>query len=134
MANNDYVYLNSAASIVLAGAGNDQIYGSTDDDRFYGQSDDDVIYAGSGNDLVSGGAGNDSLHGGYGADTYVFGRGYDNDTITDSAEGGVQLDRVQLLGLTTADVTWSTDSNDNLTLTIKDTGETLTIPRYGDGW
>ena len=131
LANNDNVYLNSTASIVLAGAGNDYIFGGTGDDRLYGQADDDVIYAGSGNDLVSGGAGNDSLHGQYGADTYVF---YGNDTITDSAEGGVQLDRVQLFGLTAADVTWSTDSNDNLTLTIKDTGETLTIPRYGDGW
>jgi VCBS repeat-containing protein len=122
------------ADIVLAGEGDDTLHGNNGNDRLYGQGGDDRIYGGNGDDLLSGGAGNDVLYGEAGADTYVFGRGYGHDTIVDSAENGVQRDSVRLLGLTPTDIRVTADPYDNLTITIKDTGETLSVPKRGYRW
>lgn len=130
----DNTYLTNSADIVLAGKGNDALYGYNGNDRLFGQGGDDRIDGGSGDDLLSGGAGNDTLEGGAGADTYVFGRGYGHDTISDYAENGVQRDSVRLLGLTPADIRVTADHKDNIVFTIVDTGETLSVPRGGYWW
>jgi Ca2+-binding RTX toxin-like protein len=130
----DHAYLTDKADIVLAGEGNDALYGYSGNDRLFGQGGDDRIYGGNGDDLLSGGAGNDALYGEAGADTYVFGRGYGNDTVSDYAENGIQRDTVRLLGLTPADIRVTADYADNLVFTIVDTGETLSVPRRGYWW
>jgi len=130
----DNAYLTDKADIVLAGEGQDTLYGYNGNDRLFGQGGDDRIYGGAGDDLISGGAGNDVLAGESGADTYVFGRGYGNDTIVDYAENGVQRDTVRLLGLNPADIRVTADYADNLVFTIVDTGETLSVPRGGYWW
>ena len=80
--------------LVLAGEGNDQIYGSRstnsdyqdnlngaeDDDDIYGQAGDDEIHGGSGDDEIDGGDGNDTLIGDADDDTIDGGAG--DDTIT----------------------------------------------------
>ncbi|WP_200384611.1 putative Ig domain-containing protein [Rhodocyclus tenuis] len=133
-AGSDYAWLSEKADIVLAGDGADTLYGNNGDDRLFGQGGDDRIYGGSGDDLISGGGGNDVLAGDSGADTYIFGRGFGNDTISDSAENGVQRDTVRLLGLSPTDIRVTADENDNLTFTIVDTGETLYVPSSGYWW
>jgi len=130
----DNAYLTDKANIVLAGEGQDTLYGYNGIDRLFGQGGDDRIYGGAGDDLISGGAGNDVLYGEAGADTYVFGRGFGHDTISDYAEGGVQRDTVRLLGLTPTDIRVTADYSDNLVFTIVDTGETLSVPRGGWWW
>uniref|UniRef100_UPI000AC8708B calcium-binding protein n=1 Tax=Comamonas kerstersii TaxID=225992 RepID=UPI000AC8708B len=130
----DNAWLTDKADIVLAGDGNDTLYGYNGNDRLFGQGGDDRIYGGDGDDLISGGAGDDLLYGESGADTYVFGRGYGNDTIVDIAENGVQRDTVRLLGLNPADIRVTADYADNLVFTIVDTGETLSVPRGGYWW
>lgn len=133
-AGDDSLTLSNNADIVLVGDGNDALYGYGGNDRLFGQGGDDRLYGGNGDDLLSGGAGNDTLYGEAGADTYVFGRGFGHDTIVDSAENGVQRDTVRLLGLTPADIQVTADHADNLTFTIRDTGETLKVPANGWWW
>jgi hypothetical protein len=130
----DNAYLTDKADIVLAGEGQDTLYGHNGNDRLFGQGGDDRIHGGSGDDLISGGAGNDLLYGESGADTYVFGRGYGNDTIVDAAENGIRRDTVRFLGLTPTDIRVSADHDENLVFTLVDTGETLSVPRGGYWW
>ncbi|MDO8311647.1 MAG: calcium-binding protein, partial [Sideroxyarcus sp.] len=81
-----------------------------------------------------GGAGDDALYGEAGADTYVFGRGYGHDQIFDTEENGYKLDMVRFVGLTPADISVSADTQENLTFTVRDTGETLFVPAMGTWW
>lgn len=133
-AGDDTSWLTDKADIVLAGDGKDTLYGYNSNDRLFGQGGDDRIYAGDGDDLISGGAGNDQLFGGAGADMYVFGLGYGHDTIRDYAENGVQRDTVRLVGLNPADIEVRADHDDNLTFSIRSSGETLSVPRNGSWW
>ncbi|MDP2170096.1 MAG: putative Ig domain-containing protein [Rhodocyclaceae bacterium] len=130
----DFTSLTNKADIVLAGEGNDRLHGNDGNDRLFGQGGDDRLYGGSGDDLLSGGAGNDVLYGQAGADTYVFGRGYGHDLILDRAENDIRRDTVRFLGLAPADIQVTADYADNLTFTVKDTGETLKVPYAGEWW
>ncbi|MDR0777352.1 MAG: putative Ig domain-containing protein [Azonexus sp.] len=126
---NDVISLGSGTNIVLAGAGNDSIYGNSGNDRLYGGDGDDYLYGGYGDDLLSGGAGNDTLVGGFGSDTYIFGRGDGHDTIIDYSSVPGETDRIQLKAdITPDDVRLEqVNSSCDLKLTIRDTGETITV-------
>ncbi|MBT9464373.1 calcium-binding protein [Hydrogenophaga sp.] len=86
-------------------------------------------------DVIDGGAGNDLLRGGDGSDTYRYGRGDGHDTISEDTWTPGETDRIELkAGLSADDVrlqrvrnvsVWLT--TDDLVLTIRDTGETLTV-------
>ncbi|MDX1253220.1 MAG: putative Ig domain-containing protein, partial [Gammaproteobacteria bacterium] len=130
---NDTGQLGASDNIVLGGEGDDVLYGLNGAGRLFGQGGDDRLHGGFGNDLLSGGAGNDVLYGNSGTDTYVFGRGFGHDMIMDRAENGIQRDTVRFVGLTPADIQVSIDASDNLTFTVRDTGETLTVP-YNNAW
>ena len=130
----DFTSLTNKADIVLAGEGNDRLHGNDGNDRLFGQGGDDRLYGGSGDDLLSGGAGNDVLYGQAGADTYVFARGYGHDVILDRAENDIRRDTVRFLGLAPADIQVTADYADNLTFTVKDTGETLKVPYASEWW
>ena len=81
--------LNATATdtdVLMGGAGNDTLTGSTGADVLMGGDDHDTITGGEGNDRIVGGAGDDVMTGGTGADTFVFspdGEGRDSDTIVD---------------------------------------------------
>ncbi|WP_332752374.1 calcium-binding protein [Hydrogenophaga sp.] len=86
-------------------------------------------------DVLDGGAGNDHLLGASGSDTYRYGRGDGHDAITEDTWTPGETDRIELkAGLSADDVrlqrvrnvnAWLT--TDDLVLTIRDTGETLTV-------
>ncbi len=131
---NDITSFTDKADIVLAADGNDTLYGSNGNDRLFGQAGNDRLLGGNGDDLLSGGAGDDALFGEQGADTYVFGRGHGNDTISDYAENGIRRDTVRFIGLASVDLQITADIYDNLIFSIKDTGETLSVPAEGRIW
>lgn len=96
-------------------------------------SGDDLLW---GRTTLDGGAGNDILIGTRDKNEYSFGRGYGHDTIKeqDSIFGnynyeGRYTDRLTLVGLNPYDVTFARHPSDPLSviLTIRDTGETLTL-------
>ena len=86
---------------------------------------DDTVYGFDIDDRLDGGLGNDRLEGGEGADTYVFMRGYGNDLIFDTGSPE-QGDRLILQDVQLDDVDFARAGND-LILSIRDTGETLTL-------
>ncbi len=112
------------------GAGNDVVSGAEGNDRLLGGEGNDVLYGGAGDDDLDGGKGDDTLDGGAGSDTFRWGRDSGNDTI---AVGDVLAQRiVQLRGIGSAlEVEFSQTGND-LTLRLIETGETLTVLGYYD--
>ncbi|MGH1465305.1 MAG: Hint domain-containing protein [Cognatishimia sp.] len=82
---------------VLAGDGNDTVYGNLGNDSIDGGLGDDFLIGDQGDDTLIGGAGNDSMIGGDGDDVFLGGDG--NDTVETSAGndvfyGGAGDDRV----------------------------------------
>ncbi|WP_430650127.1 calcium-binding protein, partial [Bradyrhizobium lablabi] len=82
-------------SYVDGGAGNDQIYGGSNNDVLRGGAGNDTISSGKGNDQLSGDGGTDYLLGGAGNDSYAFARGDGTDTIFDEYRY-MQTDAVQV--------------------------------------
>jgi Ca2+-binding RTX toxin-like protein len=120
-------------------AGNDSLDGGADNDTLSGQGGADVLDGGSGddslagddgNDLLDGGAGNDSLTGGLGNDTYVFRQGGGNDIINNYDSGVDRLDKVVLEGLNVTDIRLEKSGNYDLSIVIKNSGESITLQNY----
>ncbi|MCR4301773.1 MAG: hypothetical protein NUV51_09195, partial [Sulfuricaulis sp.] len=115
----------------IAGSdGNDALYGNGGNDTLDGGAGNDTLVGGAGNDSLRGGAGNDTLDAGAGNDTYRFGRGDGHDTIISNDTTTGKTDQL----LFNADVA-STDvdlsrTRDDLTLTIRDTGDSVTLKNY----
>ena len=120
----DKIYGNSADDTLYGDEGNDSLFGNQGHDKLFGGLGADELIGGDGNDVIDGGAGNDLLSGGAGDDIFRFGVGYGNDT----AQGNEGFDRIELIGLTPADVKLSDDASGALMVTIIATGETLTVP------
>ncbi|WP_172955071.1 calcium-binding protein [Sterolibacterium denitrificans] len=127
------------------------IIGSRVADVLTGQGGDDVLLGGAGNDILDGGAGNDVLRGGGmmdasgwiydndgAGDTYRFGRGDGHDLIIENSWGQDETDRIEFkAGVAPADVRLERvrivngrQVSDDLRITIRDTGETLTIQNH----
>lgn len=108
-------------------AGNDTLNGIDGyTDTLIGLGGDDVLDGMSGDDVLDGGTGNDALNGGSGNDEYLFNRGYGTDAILDP-DG---IDKVTFAaGITAADIEIGRVVN-SLTLTIRDTGDSLIISDY----
>lgn len=140
--------LEDVQAILFAGSNESEvIVGSKDGNILTGQGGDDVLLGGAGQDILDGGSGDDILHGGgvldewnrivdlSGDDTYRFGRGDGNDTIIEDSWKPTDIDRIQLKdGVEPSDITlrrirrvngWQV--SDDLQITIRDTGETLTV-------
>ena len=139
-------------AILFAGSEEaETIVGSRGADVLAGQGGDDVLLGGAGRDVLDGGAGNDVMRGGgvigwnsqindgYGeGDTYRFGRGDGNDTIIEDSWQQGETDRIELkAGLAPDDVRlervrtvngWQV--SEDLRITIRDTGETLTVKNH----
>ncbi|PKN89270.1 MAG: hypothetical protein CVU51_01070 [Deltaproteobacteria bacterium HGW-Deltaproteobacteria-1] len=111
--------------------GNDYLTGM----EMYGGLGDDYLKseAGYGDRLLDGGAGNDYLVGASkSADTYVFGRGYENDRISDYSTNSDLNDTILLKSdIQTSDVILLRNYND-LVLNIVGSSDTLTVSSWFD--
>jgi len=96
---NDNVRLPDGANWhLLAGDGDDLVYGGDWTDIVKGEDGNDTIFGNLGGDEIYGNAGNDDLYGGWGYDTLVGGSG--NDLLMghqgfDSLNGGAGQDTLQ---------------------------------------
>ncbi|WP_237737027.1 putative Ig domain-containing protein [Serratia fonticola] len=116
----------------------DVLEGWAGSDRLLGRGGDDKLFGGAGNDVLDGGAGNDELHGDMGSDTYRFGRGDGHDVITEGTWQTGDTDRIEFkAGVAPSDVRleyvhsingWQV--SDDLRITLRDTGETLTVKNH----
>ena len=137
----DRVWPTNGHDIVLAGDGNDQVEGGQGNDYLFGQAGDDQLSGGEGDDWLAGGTGRDVLLGGAGADTYVFKRGDGHDELWEDFSDTQSFDRIRLEGGLTPEnvrlervrtqVGWS--RRDDLRITIRDTGETITVRNQFEG-
>jgi Ca2+-binding RTX toxin-like protein len=123
--------------VLMGDLGNDTLLGGDGNDIIIGGDGDDLIYGENGNDVLEGGSGNDYIDGGSGDDTFIYGRGSGNDTIQrySSWSGNSNgIDTVQFgEGLTADSFEYygrGLNEGGDLVLTIKDTGETLTIKNW----
>ena len=114
---------NAGNDTIYGGEGIDTLYGDDGDDFLYGGSGDDTLNGGKGNDILDGGTGNDILNGEAGNDIYIITRGNGNKVINDTAGNSVLKFSE---GITVGDLMFS-DTNRNFIITIKETGETITI-------
>lgn len=117
---------------------NDLLDAQGGNDHLLGRGGNDILIGGAGNDVLDGGTGNDELRGGSGSDTYRFGRSDDHDTIIEDSWIPGETDRIEFkAGISPDDVRlervrtvngWQV--SDDLKLTLRDTGETLTIKNH----
>ncbi|MEO1148316.1 MAG: choice-of-anchor I family protein [Cyanobacteria bacterium J06638_22] len=114
---NDTLRGNVGNDLLNGGAGNDTLFGGDGSDTLNAQGGDDVLRGGAGDDVLRGGAGNDRFVGELGDDVIVTDGGRDRVAIR-SGQGfdrvqdfNVNLDKVDLLGLSFGDLTFSQQVN-----------------------
>ncbi|MEW6352550.1 MAG: calcium-binding protein, partial [Thermodesulfobacteriota bacterium] len=111
--------------------GGDTLHGEAGDDTLAGGAGDDRLVGGPGQDLLDGGAGDDILDGTSGKDTYVFGRGSGHDNIDELPTTDGTCNTVVLgAGVLPTDMVLERTGY-GLTITIADTGDSLTITAWG---
>ena len=86
--NDDVLLGTSAANIINAIGGQDQIFGFGGDDILNGGDGNDYLNGGAGNDLLDGGAGDDYMTGDRGNDMYIGGDGWDRISYARNGELG----------------------------------------------
>lgn len=94
---NDILIGNDVANRMLAGAGDDQLYGGKGNDELFGGTGNDLLDGGAGVDRLLGGAGDDNLDGGREADVLYGGAGQDyvfGNAHNDRVDGGAGDDRL----------------------------------------
>ncbi|MBU1052980.1 MAG: hypothetical protein KKC46_04020 [Proteobacteria bacterium] len=145
---NDYLNGWGGDDTIEGGSGDDKISGNDGNDTLIGGEGDDILYGNSGNDIYDGGPGDDIIYGSVangwnyyesmpytynganGDDTYLFGRGDGYDTVVDRDRTPGNIDTI-LLGsdIVPDDILIQHKKND-LVLTIKDTGDKLTVSNW----
>ena len=124
----------SSEDNLIAGNGNDRIYGFEGNDTVNAGNGNDVVYGGKGNDdirtdsgddILDGGTGNDFLYGATGNDTYIYRRGDGNDVVYDfeSLRSRGVTDRFIFTDINTSDIDDITKSGDHLVITLKADGD-----------
>jgi Ca2+-binding RTX toxin-like protein len=78
----------SKPAVLVGGAGNDVLFGGTNNDSLSGGAGGDILYGGAGDDTLNGGTGRDRLYGGAGDDVLVA-----LDGEFDYVNGGIGHDR-----------------------------------------
>jgi Ca2+-binding RTX toxin-like protein len=143
--------------VIHGSSAGERITGQAGNDTLIGNGGNDVIDGGAGNDLLIGSTGWNWIYenGSYrvernttpsisanGNDTYLFGRSDGQDMVIEDSSIAGETDRIELkAGLTPDDLRldrvrtvngWQV--SDDLKLTIRDTGETLTVPSGAYWW
>ncbi len=110
-----------SAQVFYLGTENDDTFTTSNRaDNIRGYAGNDTINALGGNDTIYGGKGDDTISSTSGADTYHFTRGDGNDIITDydSSYYAREVDRIQLSGIDSKDVSFTTDETGQLTIEL----------------
>lgn len=126
---NDFIFGLEGNDTLSGANGNDCIDGGSGNDTLSGGAGNDDLSGKEGNDTLDGEAGNDILKGGKGDDTYIFAKGYGNDTVID-------IDGQNTLcfkGLSVKDVRVNGTDEQNATVHIKGTNDTLVISNFCKG-
>lgn len=108
------------------------ITGTSGNDYIMGQFSDDLLYGGDGNDTLSGGIGNDTLSGGAGTDRYLFAYGSGHDLIDTGDASGAAVDALDISN-TSLESIWFTQTDNNLTINILDSSDSITIANWYSG-
>ena len=127
---NDQLRGDATDEIIAGKGGNDVMYGGGGNDQLLGEEGSDTLYGQDGNDMLDGGAGNDLLYGGTGNDTFIFGRSSGHDTIWDHDDTIGKRDILKLGAGITADDIDLIRNIDDLVITIRDTGDRITVAGY----
>ncbi|WP_297324080.1 calcium-binding protein [Nitrosomonas sp.] len=115
---------------LLGGAGNDSLYGTGGNDTLDGGDGNDMLFGGAGDDTLRGGAGVNYLAGDDGSDTYLFAAGDGNTSINNNETSSASPDVLRFMaGINPADIAVTRDTG-NLFLTLKNTGEKITVISY----
>jgi Ca2+-binding RTX toxin-like protein len=112
---NNRWFLLGGADTVIAGSGDDRMWGGTGDDDLGGGAGNDRLFGEDGIDSLDGGAGNDSLVGGMHNDQLTGGIGHDSlegGNGADGLNGGEGDDR--LAGAGGAELSFGGEGNDSL--------------------
>lgn len=80
------------SDVLHGGDGRDILNGGADSDFLYGDNGKDQLFGDNGNDVLDGGRGRDIMTGGEGYDTFVFHADSGRDTITDFSTADDRLD------------------------------------------
>ena len=127
---NDELYGGDGRDTLRGGSGDDELSGGKGKDVLDGAAGNDELYGGDGNDTLRGGSGEDTLHGGTGDDIYRFARGDGNTTIDNYEYGEKGKDVLELLDRIRPSEVRGTRSNDDLRLTIGDSGDVITVSKF----
>ena len=134
---NDYIVGYSDDDTIDGLGGNDRLHGAAGDDILSGGAGNDKLYGEVGDDTLTGGTGNDYLEGGVGNDTYRIAKGDGNATINNRDTDASSHDILRFIeGIVPQDVKVTRINNyrgDDLQLTIKSTGETVTVESFFRG-
>ena len=115
--------------IAFAGAGDDNLNGSTHSDLLSGGDGMDVLSGFDGDDRLLGGTGVDYLNGGGGNDTYIFRRGDGQDVVQNQDTNADSIDRVVFADIRSDEIALSRDDN-NLVFTLLGGNDSVTV-EYG---
>ncbi|MFH1116114.1 MAG: calcium-binding protein [Pseudomonadota bacterium] len=138
---NDTIYARGGDDFVDSGSGNDVVYAEQGNDTAFAGDGNDTVVGGFGNDFLDPGSGEDRLYGGErpgwggpipsnGNDTYFFSIGYGNDIILDHDRTAGNIDTIKLGdGIAPGDIRL-TQTGEDLTLSIKDTTDILTVQNW----
>ena len=128
------LYTGGQGGRLQGSSGDDYIMGGSGNDHLYGGDGNDIIMSFSGSDVLDGGRGNDILNIGSGQHTVVYGRGYGHDTVINeipfrNAYGASFIASMSSLRKDEVSFKLGTAKNGyrDVTITIKNTGETLTV-------
>ncbi|PXW89919.1 hemolysin type calcium-binding protein, partial [Nitrosomonas sp. Nm84] len=129
----------SGDDTISGAGGNDTLNGNDGNDTLNGTGGNDILEGGNGNDTLFGGTGNDTLRGGAGvnyltgddgSDTYLFSVGDGNTSINNYEASSASPDVLRFMpGINPTDITITRDTG-NLFLTLKNTGEKITVANY----
>ncbi|WP_416637939.1 calcium-binding protein [Pseudomonas sp. OHS18] len=143
----DTLYGGAGDDFLLGNQGNNTLYGEDGDDNLFGGEGRDNLYGGRGNDVLIAGSGANSLYGGDGDDTlfagdgasvlsggsgndfYIFAAGNGNTIINNWDNQVGNVDKLIIEDYALADLA-ITRLNDDLIVTVKETGRTLTVQSY----
>jgi len=101
---NDKVWGLGGSDRIEGGAGNDRLDGGAGHDTVLGGAGNDTLWGGSGNDRLSDGAGTDVLWGNAGRDTFVLALDRASDRIADFQDGVDLIDLSAWTGVTLANL------------------------------